>query len=207
MSGLPWGKFWWKDWLADPALSVCSLAAQGLWMRMLCIMSMCEPPGHFSLPPTRRKESEAKQVARMCLADARQVRPLLEELETRGVSSRNDGGTIISRRMIRDAKLVESGRATAEKRAPTPGAVRSRLAREQTLAVTRSRPSGKWRSRTKLPPKRPRASRSRDRKQGNPACRNANADILREELEDGEAGDARPRRPTMVLVAGRAVRG
>ena len=30
MSGLPWGKFFWKDWLTDPALSVCSLAAQGL---------------------------------------------------------------------------------------------------------------------------------------------------------------------------------
>ena len=86
MSGLPWGKFFWKDWLTDPALSVCSLAAQGLWMRMLCIMSMSEPPGHLTLPPSSRKESEAKQVARMCHADARQVRPLLNDLEMRGYS-------------------------------------------------------------------------------------------------------------------------
>ena len=65
MSGLPWGKFFWKDWLTDPRLSICSLAAQGLWMRLLCIMSMSEPPGHLFLPPSRAGESEAKQVARM----------------------------------------------------------------------------------------------------------------------------------------------
>jgi hypothetical protein len=115
MSGLPWGKFWWKDWLTDPALSVCSLAAQGLWMRMLCIMSMCDPPGHLILPPSRGKTTEAKQVARMCLADARQVAPLLAELETRGVFSRNEAGSILSRRMIRDAELSVIGRAAALK--------------------------------------------------------------------------------------------
>jgi len=113
VSGLPWGKFFWKDWLTDPALSVCSLAAQGLWMRMLCIMSMSEPPGHLILPPTRRSESEAKQVARMCHSDARQVRPLLDELETRRVFSRDNGGMIISRRMIRDAELSAQGRHAA----------------------------------------------------------------------------------------------
>jgi hypothetical protein len=115
MSGLPWGKFFWKDWLTDPALSVCSLAAQGLWMRMLCIMSMSNPPGHLTLPPTRRAESEAKQVARMCHADARQVRALLDELETRGVFDRDPGGIIVSRRMIRDANLSETGRSAATK--------------------------------------------------------------------------------------------
>ena len=93
MSGLPWGKFWWKDWLTDPALSVCSLAAQGLWMRMLCIMSMSDPAGHLILPPTTRTESEAKQIARMCLADARLVRALLGELDTRGFSVATTGGT------------------------------------------------------------------------------------------------------------------
>src|ERR1700746_2243937 len=113
MSGLPWGKFFWKDWLTDPALSVCSLAAQGLWMRILCIMSMSDPPGHLIIPPTTRNESEAKQVARMCLADARQVRALLGELETRGVFSRNEAGIIISRRMIRDAELSVIGRDAA----------------------------------------------------------------------------------------------
>jgi hypothetical protein len=120
MSGLPWGKFFWKDWLTDPALSVCSLAAQGLWMRMLCIMSMCEPPGHLILPPTRRGDSEAQQVARMCLADARQVRVLLEELGTRGVYARNDAGVITSRRMIRDAALSASGRESAYRRHRKP---------------------------------------------------------------------------------------
>ena len=115
MSGLPWGKFFWKDWLTDPALSICSLAAQGLWMRMLCIMSMSNPPGHLTLPPTRRNETEAKQVARMCHSDARQVRPLIDELETRGVFDRDNAGNIVSRRMIRDAELSDKGRSNATK--------------------------------------------------------------------------------------------
>ena len=84
-------------------------------MRMLCIMSMSNPPGHLTLPPTRRNETEAKQVARMCHSDARQVRPLIDELETRGVFDRDNAGNIVSRRMIRDAELSDKGRSNATK--------------------------------------------------------------------------------------------
>jgi hypothetical protein len=127
MSGLPWGKFYWRDWLTDPALSVCSLSAQGLWIRMLCIMAHSNPVGHLTLPPSRglKGNSEAQQVARMCLADARHVRALLDELETRGVFTRNDAGVITSRRMIRDAKLSESGREAAYRRHRKPSGLPS----------------------------------------------------------------------------------
>ena len=64
MTGLPWGKFWWRDWLTDPNLSACSLAAQGLWMRMLCIMAHSNPIGHLALPPSHKNETEARQIAR-----------------------------------------------------------------------------------------------------------------------------------------------
>jgi hypothetical protein len=167
VSGLPWGKFWWKDWLTDPALSVCSLAAQGLWMRMLCIMSMSEPPGHLIIPPTTRKESEAKQVARMCLADARQVRALLAELETRRVFSREKGGIIVSRRMIRDAELSDKGRVNAAKKGQHPkGQPRGQprgveKANGQPKGHGKANPTARTDADADSPPKRPRASRSR----------------------------------------------
>ena len=166
MSGLPWGKFWWKDWLTDPALSVCSLAAQGLWMRMLCIMSMSEPPGHLIIPPTRAASTEAKQVARMCLADARQVSPLLGELETRGVFSRNEGGIIVSRRMIRDAELSENGRSAAVKgwatrKGQPKGEPKARNVNGEAKASHERNPSARADGEADSPPRHPRKSRSR----------------------------------------------
>ena len=116
MSGLPWGKFWWRDWLTDPNLSACSLAAQGLWMRMLCIMAHSTPVGHLTLPPRRRHESEAKQIARLVLAYGKGVEGLLTELEMRGVFSRDSEGIIVSRRMVRDAERSEEGRTHIKKR-------------------------------------------------------------------------------------------
>jgi hypothetical protein len=116
MTGLPWGKFWWRDWLTDPNLSACSLAAQGLWMRCLCIMAHSNPVGHLMLPPSHKNESEARQIARMVLAYGKGVGPLLIELEMRGVFSRDADGTIVSRRMVRDAERSEQGRSHIEKR-------------------------------------------------------------------------------------------
>ena len=36
---LPWSKFEWQKWEAEPTLKLCSLGAQGLWMRLLCVMA------------------------------------------------------------------------------------------------------------------------------------------------------------------------
>lgn len=214
MSGLPWGKFFWKDWLTDPALSVCSLAAQGLWMRMLCIMSMADPPGHLILPPTIRSESEAKQVARMCHADARQVRPLLGELETRGVFGRDNVGNIISRRMIRDADLSERGRHAATKGwvkrkgqpKGQPNAVRPN---GDAIGSQMRDPMPRTDTDTDSPPKRPRASRSRH-KQAPPPFRSgfseSVADDLQETVDHAEADHPRSGGATVVPIARRPVR-
>ena len=43
---LLWGKFFWKDWSNDQALRLSSLAAQGLWMRILCVAAEADPIGY-----------------------------------------------------------------------------------------------------------------------------------------------------------------
>jgi hypothetical protein len=211
MSGLPWGKFFWKDWLTDPALSVCSLAAQGLWMRMLCIMSMSEPPGHLILPPTRRAMSEAKHVAGMCHADARQVRPLLDELETRKVFSRDNAGTIVSRRMIREAELSTKGRSNATKRWNKPnghpnghpnGDPNGDGYGPDTLTPMAD-PMLRTDTDKDSPPKRPRKSRrsthaAPDFRSGFGSS--ADAD-MQETLDHATATDPRPHRATVVPIA------
>lgn len=94
-----WSKFWWADYEADPKLRSCSLAAQGMWMRLLCLMHAGEPRGHLSL---NGKAPTVPQIAAMAGLRERDVAKLLPELEAAGVFSRTDEGVIYSRRMLRD---------------------------------------------------------------------------------------------------------
>lgn len=94
-------KFWPQDYEGDPALKACSLAAQGLWMRMLCAMHRSEPYGHLAIngaPPT------VKQVAQIAGTTTQTAQKLLSELQSAGVFSITTSGVPFSRRMVADAE-------------------------------------------------------------------------------------------------------
>ena len=102
-----WLKFWPQDWEGDASLRACSLAAQGMWMRVICIMHRAEEYGHLTLngrPPS------AKQLALMIGATERETAKLMAELEDAGVFSRTEAGAIFSRRMLRDKASAEEAR-------------------------------------------------------------------------------------------------
>lgn len=99
--GNPWSKFYWSDWESDPALRLCSLAAQGLWMRMLCIAAAHDPIGYVAVVGRGLDETA---LARMTGCSESEVAALLGELDQNGVFSRDRHGRIFSRRMISDAK-------------------------------------------------------------------------------------------------------
>lgn len=107
MSGPPWGKFFWSDWETDTALKLCSYAAQGLWMRMLCIAAQHEPIGYVAVAGRPLDETT---IARMTGGAISEVADLLDELARNGVFSRDAKGRIYSRRMIRDARKVAEAR-------------------------------------------------------------------------------------------------
>jgi hypothetical protein len=110
-NGHRWSKFWWQDWRSDPALRLCSLAARGLWMEMLCIM---HGAGGFLLVnnsrPTHEELTHISGKTRQ-----REVASLLRELEDANVFSRTADGTIFCRRMVNDFKASEEGRANGAK--------------------------------------------------------------------------------------------
>jgi hypothetical protein len=95
-----WMKFWARDWLGDPALRSCSVAARGVWMDFICIMFEECSSGPLTLngiPPTKAA------LARMVGLTLREYLPLEQELETAGVfSRRTTDGAIYCRRMVRD---------------------------------------------------------------------------------------------------------
>jgi hypothetical protein len=103
---LPSFQFYPGDWQRDP-VSGCSLAAQGLWLRMMLVMHDSDRYGYLSIngvpmPPDL--------VAARCGTILDQYTTLLAELDRAGVPSRNDKGIIFSRRMVRDAKIREIAR-------------------------------------------------------------------------------------------------
>lgn len=101
MSGVVWSKFYWADWETDPALRLCSLAAQGLWMRMLCIAAAHDPIGYVAVAGRGLDETA---LARLTGCQESEIASLLGELSQNGVFSRDRHGRVFSRRMVDDAK-------------------------------------------------------------------------------------------------------
>lgn len=109
---LPFMQFFPRDWTADPALRVVSLAARGLWVELLCLMWQAPDRGYLigglgaALTP--------EQIARAVGATPDEVRAMLAELEAAGVFTRDGRGVIYSRRMVRDeqfrAKCSDAGK-------------------------------------------------------------------------------------------------
>ena len=102
---MPWSKWEWDRWEGEETLKQCSLAAQGLWMRLLCQASKNEglllingkPPGIGAISNLVGKPVE-------------EVLPLMQELESEGVFSRTGTGVIYNRRMARGNKRALAGR-------------------------------------------------------------------------------------------------
>lgn len=105
MTANPWSKFFWNDWDTDPNLRLCSMAAQGLWMRLLC---MAARGGGKVLLNGRQPTPE--HLARLYGETPENIVAWLDELEWNGVFSRDRHGTIYSRRMLRDAKKSKTAR-------------------------------------------------------------------------------------------------
>jgi len=92
-------QFYPSDWRRDTALQTCSLAAQGMWINLLCVMHECEPYGHLVV---NDKALTNVKAARLVGVSVKEFAKLLAEIEGAGVVSRTPDGTLFSRRMVRD---------------------------------------------------------------------------------------------------------
>lgn len=108
MTERPWMKFFPGDWRADPRLRSCSIAARGLWMEMICIMHEATPRG--SLLVNGKQVNPSHMLGLMGIAP-KDAATLLSELEDAGVFSRDEDGTIYSRRMRREASRSAEAKA------------------------------------------------------------------------------------------------
>jgi hypothetical protein len=94
--------FYTNDWLEEPGLKLSSLAARGLWIDMLCIMSAAHPRGYLKM---NGKPITIPQLAIIVRSNVDEVTRLLTELGEHCVLSRNSEQVIYSRRIVRDEKI------------------------------------------------------------------------------------------------------
>lgn len=95
-------QFYPADWRKDSALQSCSLAAQGLWINLMCTAHECVPYGHLVI---NGAPLTAAQLARLIGGSEKKMAGLLAELEAAGVFSRDELGAIYSRRMSKDEHI------------------------------------------------------------------------------------------------------
>ena len=107
MSGTVFTKFFWSDWESDPKLKLCSFAAQGFWMRVLCIAATHDPIGYVA---TSGDPLSVTDLARLTGASETEVDLFLAELARNDVFSRDRTGRIYSRRMVKDARKSAEAR-------------------------------------------------------------------------------------------------
>jgi hypothetical protein len=108
--------FWFftGDWLKDPELRFCSIFARGLLVDLLCYMFEAKEQGYLvwanGLP--RTNEEIANAIAGGDLAEKVAA---IEELEQKGVLSRDQRGALYSRRLVRLAEISESRKQNGSK--------------------------------------------------------------------------------------------
>lgn len=109
----PFLKFYTSDWRADPALRMCSLAARGLWIEMICLMHEATPYGQLLV--NGQSVTDA-QLASLVGTTPEQITELLGELEAAGVFSKTRrGGVIYSRKMMKMEKKAAIARNNGRK--------------------------------------------------------------------------------------------
>ncbi|MBI4931840.1 MAG: hypothetical protein HY841_13845 [Bacteroidetes bacterium] len=115
--------FYTGDWLSDTKLSSCSLAAQGLWINLLCVMHDSEDYGKFCLskieataqPKVQAKSEICLTLTRMMSGGPEEISSLLNELLEKKVVKIDTDGYIFSSRMIRDEYLRKVRTAAGSK--------------------------------------------------------------------------------------------
>jgi hypothetical protein len=95
-------QFYPADWRKDASLQLCSIAARGLWIEMLCIAHECEEYGKLQQNGMGFSHQTLGKLAGL---SPQTCKKLLGELERNGVFSRDNDGAIYSRRMIRDEHI------------------------------------------------------------------------------------------------------
>jgi hypothetical protein len=101
MSGTASDPFFWNDWAGEPLLRMCSFAAQGYWMRLLCIAAESRKKGFVLVNGKKPSDEDLHKITG---APLDMIPIWTAELLSTGTASKNRHGIIYNRRMVALAK-------------------------------------------------------------------------------------------------------
>ena len=147
IDGRPSMQWYPDDWLSAADVRLCSSAARGLWIDMLCIMFQANPRGTLV---ANGKQILARGLAKLTGNEIADVERWLAELADAGVFSTSDDGTIYCRRMrrkwhissVRSAagrrggQAKSAGKKVAKQAAPSPTPSPTPTSNTQTVPVS-----------------------------------------------------------------------
>lgn len=119
MAKNPSATWYFNDWENDPALKACSLAAQGLWKRLICIAARSPEHGVVQIEGlTSSLPDGLPHIAAVVGRTPEEIAPLIDELISSGTASRDRRKRLYCRKMVRAAALSlkrsESGKLGAQ---------------------------------------------------------------------------------------------
>lgn len=139
-----WFKFYWEDWRADNELMLCSRAAQGFWITLICLMQTTDEPGVLATDGQAWSDDQISE-----LAGGQHVENIrcLDELLARAVARRNSRNAVFSSRVVHEFKVrtarKKAGKSSGISRRKKRNKTRTKLEqnREQTLSNSSSNSS------------------------------------------------------------------
>lgn len=106
MGKLPAFQFYPADWLNNIKLQSCSMAAQGLFINMICIMHQSEKYGYLLVNGLKPSSKVTQKLLRIDSKNAQRVyKKLTGELVDFGVLKITDGGIFYCERMVKDEHI------------------------------------------------------------------------------------------------------
>jgi len=114
MSKLAAFQFYPGDWLKDPALSICSPGARGVWMDVLCLMFESPRRGYLI---TNHQPWTLEQISEALRGHANANVLFLKELVRNGVMKQDKKRGYFSARLVQDERKRETWRSEKRRQA------------------------------------------------------------------------------------------
>lgn len=123
----PFLKLYVQDFLSDERLNLCSASAQGVYIKILCVLHKSDPYGQILLKQKDKQKSSTRlnfacKLAKLLPFGLDVIKPSLDELLDENVLQ-IDGDVLYQKRMLKDAEISakrakagsKGGRKTASK--------------------------------------------------------------------------------------------
>lgn len=119
MAGTTYSKFFWQDWQGDLELKMCSLGAQGWWMRLLCVAGAANDRGRVTIAGRKPLPDDMRRATGCINVTDEEISAWESELVHNKVCDQDPDGVLVSRRQRRAADRSHPQIAGGKARART----------------------------------------------------------------------------------------